>query len=143
MAARSLWPQLCSPLFLHAEYLGHLLAHHVFLDLSGHSHRKFVHETDVTWYLEVGDVIAAIVTDYIRIHVGAAAQSDPGAEFFAVPGIGNTEYLNVLHCGMPVEKFLNFARIDVLTAADNVRLRNIVGIRWGMLLSGMATCLKV
>src|SRR6266851_1641369 len=116
-------PRLSNSLrrLLHAEaqFRDHLLAHQKFLDLAGYCHRKAVDELDVAGDFVVGDLFPAEGADFVGIRRLSVAQANPGAQLFAVMRVRNADYLNVLDPRMPVKKFLDLARVNVLAAADH------------------------
>ena len=64
------------------------------------------------------DLTAAKLPDLFGVRRGARAQDDAGAELLAILRIGHAHALHVLHFGMAVQELLDFARIDVLAAAN-------------------------
>ena len=92
------------------------LTHHEFLDLAGDRHRKFVDELDIARDLVVGDLSMTEGTHLVGGQRFARARPDPCAELFAVTIVSDAKNLHVLDFWMPVQKFLDLARIEVLAA---------------------------
>src|SRR6266851_4935921 len=95
------------------------VAHHELLDLSSHRHRKFVDELDVARDLVVRDLAVTEVANLVGGQRLAGSRPDPCAELLAVTTVGDTEDLNIQDLRMTKQKFLDLARVEVLTAADH------------------------
>src|SRR6266481_82696 len=95
------------------------LAHHELLDLSSDRHRKFVDELDVARDLVVRDLPVTEAANLVGRQRLAGSRPDPCAEFLAVTIVGDAEDLNIQDLWMTKEKFLDLARVEVLTAADH------------------------
>src|SRR5262249_22630316 len=74
--------------------------HTVFLNFSGHRHRKRIHEPDVLWNFVVRNPLAAKLANLI--FSGTVLQADPSRNGFAQLCIGNTEHLNVSDARMRI-----------------------------------------
>src|SRR6185312_6003283 len=104
---------------LQAEFGDHGVAHDEFLRLAGHRHRQAVLEADIERYLVVGDLALAVGLDLFFGGALAGGQNDPGGQRLAELFVGHAEYLYFLYLRVPVEEFLDLARIDVFTAAND------------------------
>src|SRR6478672_12657107 len=88
------------------------IAHQEFLNLAGHRHRKFVDELDIARDLVVGDLAMTEGTHLVGGQRFARARPDPCAELLAVTIVGDAKNLHVLDFWMPVQKFLDLARLE-------------------------------
>src|ERR1700736_338230 len=105
--------------FAQIEFFHHGLADQEFLNLARHCRRKSLHEPDIARYLVVGDLTAAKAGDFLGGGRLALAQPDPGAQLFAEFRVGHAHHLNILDLGKAKQKFFDFPRINVLTAAND------------------------
>src|SRR5215467_14845600 len=105
--------------FTQTEFLSRNLPHAEFLDFAGHGKRKAVHEFDVFGNLVGRNFADAKFLDVIRAEPGVLSQLDPGHNLLAVLYIRNANYLHLADAGTSKQKFLYFARVDVLSAADD------------------------
>src|SRR5437868_4566920 len=95
---------------LQLQLFDHAFAHHEFLNLAGHRHRKLLDEADVLRHFEVRDLLATEANDLLRRASFARATANPGAHHFAVTRIRHAEDLHVLDLRMTKEKLLDLAR---------------------------------
>src|SRR5439155_2083303 len=109
--------------FLKLQLVDHALAHDEFLHLAGDGQRHLVDEAHVARHLVVRNLLAAEVLDLCLARLLAWLQHDPRADLLAVLRVRHAEHLYRLHLGVAVEKFLDLAWIDVLSAADQHVLR--------------------
>src|SRR5436190_22919109 len=65
------------------------------------------------------DLVATKIAYFLRAGLHPGPQDDAGTQLLAIFRVGHPDTLHVLNLGMPVEKFLDLARIDVLAAADD------------------------
>src|ERR1700743_2869187 len=74
---------------LQSEPLLDRLAHQELLNLAGDGHREFVDEFDIARDLVVRDLALAEAADFVVGEGFAGPDLDPGAEFLAVPVVGD------------------------------------------------------
>ncbi len=67
----------------------------------------------------MGDAAAAEGSDLLLVTAFALNQPDPGAELLAQLGIGDPHHLHIGDLRVGVEKLLDLAGVDVLSAADD------------------------
>src|SRR3954469_10115914 len=82
----------------------HQFLHSEFLNFPRDRHWKFIDEADVTWNLECRDLPAAEFPDFVLSWGWTWPQADPGADFFTVLFIGNSDDLYIADLGMSVQK---------------------------------------
>src|SRR5205809_5138045 len=101
-----------------SKLLDHLFSQTELLNLSGNGHRKLGRETDIARNLIRRDLPAAIIANFFFCSRLSFAQPDPGAHFLAVLGVRYSDNLHVADLGVPMQEFLDLARIDVLAATN-------------------------
>ena len=65
----------------------------------------------------MSDLTLAIGPDIVLLQRLPVAQAYPGADLFTHAFVGNAYDRNIFDCGMPTQKILDLARIDILAAA--------------------------
>src|ERR1022692_2126296 len=96
-----------------------LLAHDELLDFFRDGHGEVVDEADVLGDLEVSDFPLAECLNFLRRGGLAGFELHPRQDGFTEAGVGDADDVDVGDLGMGVQEVLDFARVDVLSAADN------------------------
>src|SRR5512138_2848800 len=107
------------PAFAQLQLLDHLLTHQELLNLSGHRGGKLLHETYVSRHLVMRDVSPAKGANFLFARGRTRLEAKPRADLFAILLVGHADDLHFLHDRMRVEKLFDFARIDILAAAND------------------------
>ena len=85
---------------LETEFAQHQFLHSEFLNFPGDRHRKFIDEADIPWNFERRDLSAAEVSDFVLSWDVTRPQANPGADFFSVFFIRNSDDLYIADFGM-------------------------------------------
>src|SRR5262249_34196471 len=93
--------------------------HPEFLDFAGHGKRKAVHEFDVFRNFVGRDLACTKLLDVIRAEPGVLSRLDPGDNLLAILHVRNTNHLHLADTWTGKQELLYFARVDVLSAADD------------------------
>src|ERR1035441_7557429 len=96
-----------------------LLAHQELLNLLRHRHGEAVHEPDGLRDFEGRDFSLAERLDFFRSGGLAGFELSPRQHGFAQAGVGDADDIDVGDLGMGVQEVLDFARVDVLSPADD------------------------
>src|SRR6218665_2799799 len=96
------------------QFFHHGFAHQVFLCLSSDGHWKAGNQLDVFGHLEMRQVSTAVLPDGFRRGLCLWFEHNPCADFFAIFGARNAEYLRLRNGGVEIQEFFDFAWIDVL-----------------------------
>src|SRR5205823_792057 len=95
------------------------LAHAELLHLARDCQGESVHELPVAWNLKVCDATGTRGSKVFGGKRGAGLGPDPGHDLFAVALAGYADHMGLGDTGNCVQKLLDFARVNVLPAADD------------------------
>src|SRR5438093_1032922 len=109
----------CRSLIFEVQFRAHDFAHLEFLDLSADGRRKFGDELHVPRHFVMRNIFPAESADVVGRGGLAWTKLYPDTQFFTVFRIRNAEHGGLRDVGMYEKKFFDFARINILTAAND------------------------
>src|SRR5262249_44026622 len=95
------------------------LAHAIFLDFTGHRHRKFGRQAPKSRDFERRDLPFPPRLERADVDAGAGLGADPGHAFFSIALARHADPLRLGDVGVRVQELLDLAWINVLPAADH------------------------